>query len=356
MVGKDDSKKELEPLDHILKKHNLGNLTFTDPKLADKEGFCTYMEQTTIQGNLASGILIVRVKNSSISDKAVYDLFFIEKDKKERDEKKKQREDQESKDALKNLKENEQKNLEEEDKNDLHHQKVVSLLKEMKDENKNEAKVEVKPEDKSEANSEIKPEEDPEEEEIPEDPSNPNSKKISKQQERVVEKRKKRGKKMIQNAQKVLDEKSKTVTGNKLYRRFIEDITAKYKFEQLHNFRYFEVKRETTEMVIDSPKVFKFQFKTNGIDTHYMIVGDLQLKSKTIGAIDPNYKHEDVYKDHFEFLERIKMKEEQMASMTKHDENKLEHEDDDKDMIGCCSSSDDENSHVESNIESDKKS
>ena len=107
----------------------------------------------------------------------------------------------------------------------------------------------------------------------------------------------------------LMQKANKKGEGNKYHRNFMKDLRSKFILEQKDKFKYVEVKAETTDMVIDNSRVYQITMPPKTTNVYLLIVGDLELKSKLLRQIDPNYKSEQVFDDHSEFLERIKAKE-----------------------------------------------
>ena len=122
---------------------------------------------------------------------------------------------------------------------------------------------------------------------------------ISKKQ--LIKRRKK-----MQEMQKQVVANTTRNKENKYLRKFMTNIRSKFIMEEQMGYKYFEVKYETTDMVINNAKVHKFAMK----GTCFIIIGDLQMKSKLALEIDPAYKVDSVLKEQSDFLERIKAKEE----------------------------------------------
>ena len=354
-AGVTDFKKELMQLENVMKNNGVGSLTFHSSKLATRDGYQTFLEHTTVRGNLGASALVISFDQSSDSAEPSYDLVALEKAKYERDLKKKLKDDEESKAELAKCGDIEKKRLEEKEKTgtlDLQHQKMLDLLKagdaekaEAGDVKTEETKEEIKVESTEEVKQEIPTEETPSELPVPEEPV----KKLTKKQRKLIDKQREHGKKMIDSANQMIEKKAGITGANKKHRRFIDDLTAKFKLEEQPKYAFFEAQSDTSKMVIEQAKVHKIIFKNSGIDTHYLILGDLQLKSKVISRIDPNHNAEDMYRDHNDFMERIKAKE---AIKTAEIDAKTLELEGDKDMIGIDDSDDDEDSTSSNPIQS----
>ena len=92
---------------------------------------------------------------------------------------------------------------------------------------------------------------------------------------------------------------------NKFYRRFINDIQKNFILEGEKIYKYFEIKVETTSLIIENPKIYYCIFESK---KYLMIVGDLKMKSKLLQEKDPSYKIDKTIKDNEEFLEKINIK------------------------------------------------
>jgi NACalpha-BTF3-like transcription factor len=131
---------------------------------------------------------------------------------------------------------------------------------------------------------------------------------------------------------------------NKDYRNFMKTIRSKFTLEQLSEYKFVEVRTDTTDMVIDGATVYKINISEKAKETYLLIVGDLQLKSSLIRQIDPAYKIDKVIKEQYDFLERIKAKEN--AKIIESQENIFHDEEFDELKNIESSDSDDEGTYI----------
>ena len=96
---------------------------------------------------------------------------------------------------------------------------------------------------------------------------------------------------------------------NKYFRRFMQDIRSNFSLTENREYRYLEFKAETTDMVIEDVKMYNIGMPKETKEIYFLITGDLQMKSGLIKQKDPSYEFENVIADQYEFLERIKSKE-----------------------------------------------
>lgn len=112
----------------------------------------------------------------------------------------------------------------------------------------------------------------------------------------------------------------------------MKDLKAKFVLKEKSEFKYFEVKLDSTDMVVDNAKVYEIVMPTNSKETYFLVMGDLVKKRDLIRQIDPAYKSENVMRDQMDFLERIKAKEN--AKVTSHLTDVIDDDLDDLDELG----------------------
>jgi hypothetical protein len=209
-----------------------------------------------------------------------------------------------------------------------------------------EIEGEVKGEVKGEVEGEVKPEAPVNDTStVIEVSSNENSNQIK-------SKKKSKRDRAIQQYQEQMAQKMNSEQGNKYYRNFMKDLRSKFTLIEQTDYRYFEVKSNQTDMVIDGARVYKLAMpectdNTKGKGTYFLILGDLTMKSGLIKQIDPSYHADKVIKSQNEFLERIKAKEN--SKITAMEADLIEDEFNDKDMLGIS-----EEKLSKSNNESDE--
>lgn len=318
-------------IDSIYDKHKVGEFSVCrSAKLITHDGTITEVVFDKVVGNMRASVLVF--KSSSLTSdpesKIIYDLVQIQHDKKERDRKKYECEAAETKDRMDILHKTDTKLDDVIGSNtgtnsDSVHNNIMEML-DM--ESKSEIIPEpIIPDDESNYVGEIDdivPTEplatelkcdsenqvetlanvdsvntispiDPINTISPVDPVDPNL-----------------GKKRIDisiNAAPVPVDLPKKIAGNKFHRHFISDLTSKFKLEQYSQYKYLELKVESSFMLIENPGVFRIS--VTDLDKDILIIGDLQLKSGVVKQIDPNYGATDVLKDQEKFMEQIKTKE-----------------------------------------------
>ncbi|AUL78934.3 hypothetical protein QJ857_gp1225 [Tupanvirus soda lake] len=372
--------RKTSQLDAVCDKHKIGNLTFRSCKYATSEGKVTFVEHDHIRGNMKSGIMIVKANTLAPSDN-LYDLVEIEKAKKERDEKKRQEETEKARIEIERLKtqnattnipeggEQHQNLLEqlvdEDEKTNSNVVENTTAIAENKDVEKDTSKeimeelndpISIEVSEKLEDNTNKVDMPDTEQLD-PEDMATTNdtnecSSDCNHDHEQKNDKKDKSAKakreKAIKQMQEELAKKAKNKNGNKYFRNFMKDIRSKFSLKEEPEIKYFEVKAETTDMVIDGVRAYRISMPENTKETYFLLIGDLQMKSGLIRQIDPAYKADKVFKEQHDFLERIKAKEN--AKTTELTEDLLEDEDefDDLDELGI--SDDESNSSDEESV------
>ena len=285
----------------ICEKHGVGKLTFRSCKLATFDGQVTFVEHNEIDGNLKMGIFIIKASSLLPSgNNKIYDIIEIEKNKLERDIKKKKEEEEKSKEELDRIKKNEEANKE--------HEKITKELSEVptnseeivnisQSETSTNDIIDIKNSDEiiNETQSEIL---------IDTDIKNNEKKEVTDKVPLELKKDKKNNQHKEQ-----LHEAPKVKEGNKYFRRFMQDVRSSFNLTENKEYRFIEFKAETTDMVIENVKIYEISMPIGIKETYFLVIGDLQMKSGLIKQKDPSYEFEDVLADQYEFLERIKSKE-----------------------------------------------
>ncbi|QGR54153.1 hypothetical protein [Moumouvirus maliensis] len=260
-------------LENICKKHRVGDLTFRTCKFASLEGSITFVDHKDIKGNMKSGIMLVKSLNTYVSPET-YDLVQIKRDKIKRDMEKKEQELEKAKLELERIEAQNKENISQEETDvDKNHKELVDTLLNPLNEPVNETVVEPVNESVNET--------------VVEQVNEPVSESVE-QNNKNKQRKKER---------------------NKYYRNFMSDIKSKFVLKLQSDFNFFEVKHETTDMVITDSIVYEIIISQNTKEKYYLIIGDLQMKSGIIRRIDPAYKFDNVLKEQNDFLERIKAKE-----------------------------------------------
>ncbi|XWV24621.1 hypothetical protein QJ856_gp1164 [Tupanvirus deep ocean] len=378
--------RKTSQLDAVCDKHKIGNLTFRSCKYATAEGKVTFVEHDHIRGNMKSGIMIVKANTLAPSDN-LYDIVEIEKAKRERDEKKRQEETEKARIEIERLKtqnatnnipeggdqhrdlleklvdednklvDDDNKLVDDDNKTDSNNENCVTPTEDNKDPQIESSKqileelndqicVEVPKEtdiiEQEKSNEDISSnivdatDNHPEcSDDCGHDHNHDHDNKNGKKNKSAKAKREKAIKQMNDE----LAKKAKNKNGNKYFRNFMKDIRSKFNLKEEPEIKYFEVKAETTDMVIDGVKAYRISMPENTKESYFLLIGDLQMKSGLIRQIDPAYKADKVFKEQHDFLERIKAKEN--AKTTELTEDLLEDDEefDDLDELGI---SDDE--------------
>ena len=344
--------KKTGELNSICEKHKVGNLTFKTCKLATQDGMITFVDHDEIRGNMKSGIMVVKASTLSETSNVIYDLVLLEKEKKASDLKKHEEEMENAKIEIDRLKKNQEKAALPEA--DGEHQKLLSKLinqpvdtdiiteapsciePSVIEDSENTENIE-KCCERDTANVCNHTDSDTKEDNM--EAAIENSKKIKKDNS-VRAKREKALKQL--NDQLMAKAKAKP-KGNKFFRNFMKDLRAKFTLLPEEKYKFFEVKAETTDMVIDSTTIYKIIMPNKTKETYLLVIGDLQMKSRLMRQIDPNYKSEKVLEEQNEFLERIQAKEN--AKVRAVSEQLIDEEFDELNELGL-SDSDDDNDEI----------
>lgn len=291
--------KKIIELDSICNKHNVGNLSLTFCKYSDEEGNVTFIEQEHVRGNMRFGILIVKAKSMNAAKDLIYDVVQVARAKTERDEKKKEGEDEKTKEELERLQNDNPDPLPE--GNAKHHDMVNELTSQA-------------------AKSK----------EILQQMEEPLEKETEKETKMTMEKNK-----FIKQMNNQSAQKAQKTDGNRFYRSFMKDLRSKFSLIPIEGVKYFEVKMESTAMLIENATVYKLVMPASTPDIYILVVGDLQMKSQVLRRIDPAYGADRVFQEHSDFLERIKAQEN--TKITEYKEDLLEKEFSDLDALGLPS-------------------
>ena len=398
--GTHEINRRTAELDTICQKHKAGELTFRSCKYAMDDGKQIFIEHDYICGNMKCGITIVRADTLTPSEETIYDLVEVANAKKKRDEKTREEETKKAMAEFERLQKNDAIDTSPEDASKEHQDLVKKMDDGMNGSEENAEPTTAEPTAESTAESTestaestaestestaepaapiaestVAPIAEPTAESTAEPtaestagptaesaepttesakkrkPKNKRQKLLMKQQkqlnkspETVVPQPKesrsaknKRDKALKQMAEQ-LAQKAEAEQGNKYYRRFMDDIKSKFTLEAQSNIKYFEVKANSTDMVIEDPTVYKLVMPATAKQTYLLIIGDLQMKSAIVRRIDPAYKAEVMFKEQNDFLERIKAKEN--AKTEGLNEMTLEDELDDLEDLGVSSDED----------------
>lgn len=115
-------------------------------------------------------------------------------------------------------------------------------------------------------------------------------------------------KKKITNAENTINDQQKVDSdhkGNKFYRRFLSDIQKSFNLKDEKIYKYFEIKIETTSLIIETPKTYRLTIENKN---YLFVAGDLKMKSKLMREKDPTYKLDQTIKDNENFLEKVNIK------------------------------------------------
>lgn len=326
----------------IFAKHAIGHLDLSESKLISNSGEVTFLEQDEIVGNMRASILVVKSKSINVAKDYEYDLVKIERDKIEREAKNKRDEQERTLLELERLrKADEDKNIETAPDSVL--SDALSTTEPVVPDVVTEVEQPVTSNVVTEAVQSITQdvmteaaitdvltttqtlETDVSQEEIPE--LEPVAKR-NKKKERITRATREKRDKAITDLKKQLEKKSYPnleVSGNKHLRNFIADVQKKFYLEPLKDYKYFDIKSNTTMMIIEQARVYRIVLPDCIKDIYHVIVGDLQLKSALVQKIDPGYDSSELYKAHTDFIERIKAKEN--AKISEHNPDTLEKED-----------------------------
>lgn len=283
--------RKMSELETVCDKHKVGNLSLGSCKYASVEGNVTYVEQEFVRGNMRSGILVIRAKAITPAPGMVYDVVEISNAKQERDEKKRKEDDEKAITELERLQKANAINTLPEG-NEQHEELVKKLVEKSinPDQEESVENVAIKEEKMANLNEEsIKT-------------NNPSGNKKEQAIKRMNE----------QLAQKTQSMR------NKYYRNFMKDLQTKFILAPIPNVKYFEVKAETTLMIIEDAEIYKINMPSKVSDTYLLIIGDLQMKSMVLRRIDPTYASDKVLLERSDFLERIKAREN--AKVTEYNE------------------------------------
>jgi hypothetical protein len=358
-----NANKKIADLDNICKKHNIGDLSFRSCKLSDGNGRVTLINHDKIRGNMKSSVLIVdaTMLTPAVED-TVYDLIKIKHDKAVRDEQKKQEELEKAKleisriqnaDTLNEADNSHLKLLEEltgldtstetgdfvtTTIDDKPHGKISDIAPTLNDNTPLESSDSDIPSESSDRNpildsdvpSESSDRNPISDSDVPSESSDRNPildsdvpskssnsailndlESIAKSEESNSTNEKRDD--AINKLNSELAKKAKNEK-NRFHRNFLKDLKSKFTVTMTTNYQFFEVKAEVTDMVIVNAVVYTILMPSNVEKTYLLILGDLQMKTGVIRQIDPSYQSDKTFRDHDDFLERIKAREDTKIS------------------------------------------
>ena len=371
-----ETRKKTSEFNAVCEKHSVGILSFKSCKMAAPDGAVTLVEYDEIRGNMRSGILIVKA-NTLVKSDTTYDIVQIENDKKARDLKKYEEEMAKVKIEMERLKN--QETIDVGDSSAEHKDLLMKLVNQAEETQvvqdvPSETIQTVSPENQEPVDNEddipdlVSSDSDGDEKNVEEKNVEEKKDKDEVDEDKVdedkVDEEKKDGvddksvsakrKKALDKFKEEIDKKSNpTENRNKHYRNFMKSLRDKFTLEQQSNIKFFEVRKEATDMIIDNAIVYRIKISDKCDDTYLLIIGDLQLKSGLIRQIDPSYNVDQVIKEQYDFLERIKAKEN--AKILEAQENIIHDEEfDELEDIGL-SDDDDKNNETPSDSLVDTK-
>ncbi len=367
--------RNINTLDAVCKKHAVGNLIFRNCKMASYEGRVSFVDHEETRGNMRSGVIVVKA-TSIYSSEDIYDVVKVREDKIARDLKKRQEDYEKTKLEVERLKRSEEL-ANKLANNDPKHDQLVEKLNENNTVEPNnesteesveqitehiveetaeqstekttqqtveetaeqttekttqqtvEESVEQSTEQPVEQSVEQSTEQTAEEsvEQSAEQPIEQPTEKTTQQtdEESVEQSTEQPIEESNKNTNQNNDNKNKKKEKNKYYRNFMKDIKSKFSLKLRPENNYFEVKAETTDMIIEHSVVYEIVMVPPTKETYLLVIGDLQMKSSYLRQIDPQYKMDAVLKEQTEFMERIKAKEQ--LKIHQSPDNKLEPED-----------------------------
>jgi hypothetical protein len=296
-LNKSAIKKDIISLDSIRTKYGIKELTFRTVKFVGRDGIVMETNHSGVTGNLQSGVIIITSPNLSTESNNVYDLITIKRNKMESDRKK----------AI----EKNEKNQLEMDRIKKQIENRVSLTVDSPVGEPNNPIV-GEPDSPiiGEPNISIvkKPDNSVVEEQDSSVIREPDSPVIGELDSPVIEEpdssviREVNSLSIFPKPQIPIKYPKKN-TGNKFFRNFMKDIKGKFKLEFQDKYDFCEFRKDATDMVIDNVDIYKINISTK--ETHYLIIGDLQMKSMLIRQIDPSYEIDHTTDEHNSFIEKI---------------------------------------------------
>lgn len=310
-----EAQRKAGELSSICEKHNVGELSLTSCKYATEEGLVSFIEHKRIRGNMRAGIMVIKASAITPASDLIYDVVEVIKIKQKKDEEKRKEEEEKARtelerlqkaDAMDTLPEGGEK-----------HEEMVKKLTEGVDHEMGIINQESVDQDTKEILSD----------DMGDEEKKSGKKSIKEKKEEA-----------IKQANKQLAQKLQNEGKNKHHRNFMKDLRSKFNLIPISDAKYFEVKMESSSMIIEDATVHKLIMPSNVTDTYLLIIGDLQMKTAVLRKIDPTYGTDKLLQDRTDFLERIKAKEN--AKITEHKEDVLDEEFDDLDALGISSEED----------------
>ncbi len=328
-INKIIDKKKFE-LEKICNKHKICQLSFGPCKLININGSIINIEYQNIKCNMKSSVIILQIQNMIQDNDNIYDLIEIEKNKLLNDIKRQEEtvektqlefernltNDNKLNEHLNEIDNIDDKNLQNEQlikinednekKNELKESSHSEQITDINEEKKSE-KNKIKESSHSEQITDINEEKTSQNDELKESSHSEQITDIN--EEKTSQNDELKESSHSEQITDINEEKKTSQNDNRYYRRFMDDIKKKFNLKKGNKYRYFEIKSSTTDFVIENPKTYIINISNDHNINYLLVIGDLILKSKLILKIDPGYKSEKVYKEHNEFFNRIKEKE-----------------------------------------------
>jgi hypothetical protein len=295
------NKQNINLLNTICTNHSLGELkSLRSAKLIDYNGKITELPYAKLMGNMRASVLVFESAQLHFNPESqvIYDLVTIQNEKKAKDKKKYEDDILQTKDRIDILKKSETKldDVLGTGTDDVHNKMMEMIqLKEEEDEPMPAPEARTTPPSVAPIPSEIEAILEP----IPE----PISETVVPLQPELTQD----VGKSFSEAEPIARTMPKKIIGNKYHRKFLKDITNRFAMDQYIQYKYLELKVDSSYMIIENPGVFRLNVTTDSV--YIMIVGDLQLKRDVLKQIDPNYGAMDVLKDQEEFMQQIQTNE-----------------------------------------------
>lgn len=288
-------------LNKICDKHNIGDFTFKTCHLISADGVMTHVEFDEIKGNMRSSILIVAANKLIKLDK-IYDIVQIKKNKMEREQTK--------------LLEDQAKAKIELDRLDMlsmaNAGANASIVAETIAETMTTTTAETTPalQDTSTIAETMPALRDATTTaETPAVTPAVTPATTETKLQRKLKRQQEKQEKAMDQLRSQLNKKSNPLTSrNKFCRNFFKDLQTKFMLEPHHEYRFLEVRSDSTDMVIDNAIIYKIAI-LNHTTEYFIVIGDLQIKSSMIKSIDAGYNMDKVFDEQSDFLRRIKEKE-----------------------------------------------
>lgn len=281
-----DIVKTKRKLESIMEKHGIFELPFCDCKIVNNDGIIFNVKFEKIRGNLRSGVFIINAKSICQIENVIYDLVEIGNKKNKKKDINNDKNASTVKDDI--------------ELSDIPDPSVISSIEENYDSTDNPETVESSQNKQKNCveiltgGNDTSKKDNLEKDNISQEKNKTKNNKMNEKKENAIRKMQNALGKKLANIEK----------GNKYLRKTVKDIKSNYKLEKW-DYKYFEVKVETSYMVIENVQLYRILIPNNIDFVHLLIIGELQMKNELIKRIDPTHQMEKIFGEQNDIIGKI---------------------------------------------------